>query len=100
MTRIAVVLPAPLGPSSTVMRPSGTRMVRFDRAGTRPKFLATSRISTTSPFGAWTSASGVAGPAAGAGPGTVADAARWPVDPDGVPHGPPSGGSGLVPDPG
>src|SRR4051794_17056764 len=82
MTRMAVVLPAPLGPSSTVIRPSGTRIVRFDRAGTRPKFFDTSRISTTSPLGASTST----------GEGGAAAACDGPQVP--------SGGRGLVPDPG
>ena len=35
--RMAVVLPAPFGPSNTVMRPRGTSKVRSESAGTVPK---------------------------------------------------------------
>ena len=51
ITRMAVVLPAPLGPSSTVMRPLGAMIDRWDRAGTRPNVLDTSRTSTTRSLG-------------------------------------------------
>ena len=46
--RIAVVLPAPLGPSSTVMLPFGTMMVRSRSAGTSAKRFHTLRMPTTS----------------------------------------------------
>ena len=58
ITRMAVVLPAPFGPSSTVMRPFGARMVRCDSAGTRPKAFDTSRISTTRSLGSISSTVG------------------------------------------
>src|SRR5262245_27805012 len=44
--RMAVVLPAPFGPSSTVMRPSGTERLRSVSAATSPNDLHTPRTST------------------------------------------------------
>ncbi|TML11585.1 MAG: crossover junction endodeoxyribonuclease RuvC [Actinobacteria bacterium] len=46
--RMAVVLPAPLGPSNTVMLPCGTMIVRLRRAGTPAKRFHTLRMATMS----------------------------------------------------
>jgi hypothetical protein len=45
--RIAVVLPAPFGPSSTVMLRSGTRRFRSVSAGTEPNERRTWSSATT-----------------------------------------------------
>src|SRR5436190_13355003 len=44
--RIAVVLPAPLGPMSANTEPSGTRKSRSSTASKRPNFLVRPRVST------------------------------------------------------
>src|SRR5262249_24946143 len=64
---MAVVLPAPLGPSSTVMRPFGARIVRCESAGTRQNALETARTSTTRSFGSIWSTAGAGGALGAAG---------------------------------
>ena len=59
--RMAVVLPAPLGPSRTVIWPSGTDRFRSDRASTSPKRRPTPVEAMTGTAGASATAAGAIG---------------------------------------
>ena len=101
MARMAVVLPAPFGPSSTVMAPSGTSKLRSRSASLAPKRCPTPDSCTTgadapTSVGAVTGAVAVGGTTAtsdpNAGTGVTPVGTDGTADTGGVGSGPWYGG--------